>query len=165
MNLTFKMTGEEYFIGLKYKKKKGSMNQHLAAKAILFAILIIIASIIFKFNYMFYVFAAFFIAMGFIMEGSEKKLIIRNYTISPIQSGEHTLRLYDEGMELINSYEKIFVPWQSVFAVKETPSNIQILPTYRKGIAVISKERYGGSQLEGIMSTIRQHVKVEEGKR
>ena len=94
----------------------------------------------------------------------EKKSVIRQYEYSPIFSGEQTVRIFDEGVELINSYEKVFAPWQSVFAVMETPKYIKILPTFCKGIAVISKERYGGEELDGIMNALRSHIIVEEGR-
>ncbi|MGN1203257.1 MAG: hypothetical protein ACI4RF_08160 [Eubacterium sp.] len=165
MKLTFKMTGEEYYSAWKYKRKKGMLNQHLALKSIILAVIIIVFSVIFKIEYFAYILAGMLIITGFLGSNMEKKSVINEFRISPIQSGEHTIRIYDEGIELINSYEKMFVPWQSIFAVKETPANIQILPTFRKGIAVISKERYGGSELEQIIKAVKSHVKVEEGKK
>lgn len=165
MKLTFKMTGEEYYIGWKYKRKKGGLNQYTALKSILFAAIIILFSILFKIEYFAYILAGMLIITGILGINLEKKSVINEYVCSPLLSGEQTVRIYDEGVELINSYEKIFAPWQSVFAVEETPQYIKILPTFSKGIAVISKERYNSGELEGIMHTIKTHIRVEEGKR
>ena len=164
MKLTFKMTGEEYYLGWKYKRKKGSLNRHTAVLSIALAIILVVMSIVLKVDYYSYLFAGLLIITGVSGVYMEKKSVIRQYEYSPIHSGEQTVRIFDEGIELINSYEKVFTPWQSVFAVMETPKYIKILPTFCKGIAVISKERYSGDELESIINTLRAHVKVEEGK-
>ena len=75
------------------------------------------------------------------------------------------MAIYDEGVELINSYEKVFAPWQSIFAVKETPEYIIILLSFSKGMAVINKQRYAGNELDSVIGTIKSKVPIEEGKR
>lgn len=165
MKLTFKMTGEEYYLGWKYKRAKGSINKRTPLLSIILAIILIVISIILKVDYYSYIFAVLLIVTGIFGVYMEKKSVIRQYEYSPIFSGEQTVRIFDEGIELINSYEKVFTPWQSVFAVMETPKYIKILPTFCKGIAVISKDRYRGEELDGIINAVRAHVRVEEGRK
>lgn len=165
MKLTFKMTGEEYYLGWKYKRAKGSLNSHAALISIIFALTLIVISVFLKIDYYLYFFAGLIIVIGILGIFMEKKSVIREYEYSPILSTEQTVRIFDEGIELINSYEKVFAPWQSVFAVMETPKYIKILPTFCKGIAVISKERYKSDELDSIMNAVRLHVKVEEGRK
>lgn len=162
MKLTFKMTGEEYYSGWKYKLK----NDRL--KKIIFLILTICIFIgllfILKSGVMLYMIAVSMLIFILFMNNSEKKSVISQYYSSPIKNSEHTICVYDEGIELINSYEKMFAPWQSIYKVKETSENIIILLSYARGVAVISKKRYFGPELGNIMNTIKSHVKVEEGK-
>lgn len=164
MKLTFKMTGEEYYLGWKYKRKKGSLNSHAPLISIIFAAVLIAISVLLKIDYYLYFFAGLIIVIGFLGVFTEKKAVIREYEYSPILSKEQTVRIFDDGIELINSYEKVFAPWQSVFAVMETPKYIKILPTFCKGIAVISKERYKSDELDNIIDAVRAHIKVEEGR-
>lgn len=164
MKLTFKMTGEEYYLGWKYKRKKGSLNSHALLISIIFAAVLIAISVLLKIDYYLYFFAGLIIVIGFLGVFTEKKAVIREYEYSPILSKEQTVRIFDDGIELINSYEKVFAPWQSVFAVMETPKYIKILPTFCKGIAVISKERYKSDELDNIIDAVRAHIKVEEGR-
>lgn len=156
------MTAEEFYLGWKYKLKKNNRDN----KKILYLLpLLILLSIIFTKNYFFFVY--FFVIIGFIIFNNimQKKGIISQFYSLPNMSGEQTIVLYDEGIEFINSYEKMFVPWQSIFAVKDDSGNLIILPTFRKGMFVISKERYKGSELDVIISALQRNVKIEEGRK
>ncbi len=160
--LTFKMTAEEFYLGWKYKLKKNNRDN----KKILYLLpLLILLSIIFTKNYFYFVY--FFFFAGFIVFNNimQKKSIISQFYSLPNMSGEQTIVLYDEGIEFINSYEKMFVPWQSIFAVKDDSGNLIILPTFRKGMFVISKERYKGSELDVIIYALQRNVKIEEGRK
>lgn len=160
--LTFRMTAEEFYLGWKYKLKKNNRDN----KKILYLLpLLILLSIIFTKNYFYFVY--FFVIIGFIIFNNimQKKGIISQFYSLPNMSGEQTIVLYDEGIEFINSYEKMFVPWQSIFAVKDDSGNLIILPTFRKGMFVISKERYKGSELDVIISALQRNVKIEEGRK
>lgn len=159
------MTGEEYYAGWKYKTKKGSLDRHFLLRSAISAALVVIFAVICKAEFYVYLLAVMLLIMGIVGESSNKKAVIREFEYSPVLSGEHTLRIYDEGIELINSYEKVFAPWQSVFAVEETPEYIKILPAFCKGIAVISKERYAGEELDGIIRAIKANIRIEEGKK
>ncbi|MDE5984865.1 MAG: YcxB family protein [Eubacterium sp.] len=162
MKLTFKMTGEEYYSGIKFKLKSDRLKKILLM--ILIICIFIVITIFLRLGLMMYVLTTVMIVMVCSLTAFEKKAAISQFYSSPVKSSEHTLCVYDEGIELINSYEKIFAPWQSVYAVRETEENIIILPSYARGIAVISKKRYFGPELSNIMNAIKLHVKVEEGK-
>lgn len=165
-SITFKMTGEEYYLGWKYKLNKGKIQ----SKAIIPAMLLIcILTVVFGFMLEFgttAIFIVLFFATSLVSQMTiQKKSIIQEYNFSRVLNGDNTLRLYSEGIEIITSYEKIFTPWKSVFAVKETPKSLIILPTFRKGIFVISKERYNSEEFENILSLLKNNLTVEEGKR
>ncbi|MGN1421095.1 MAG: YcxB family protein [Eubacterium sp.] len=166
-SITFKMTGEEYYLGWKHKLNKGKMQSK--ALIISFAILVIIGLLIFSFmlevEFMTIILILLFFSSAISTVALQKKSIIQEYNFSKVLNGENTLKIYGEGMEIITSYEKIFTPWQSVFSVKETPKYIIILPTFRKGIFVISKEKYNSDELTNILSLLKNNVKVEEGKK
>lgn len=162
MKLTFKMTGEEYYSGWKLKFKDERLKKIIS---LILAVCVFVGFLILlKSSFTIYMIAVFMMVLILFMNNAEKKSVISQYYSSPVKSSEHTICIYDEGIELINSYEKIFAPWQSIYAVKETAENIIILPSYARGIAVISKKKYFGPELDNIMNTIKLHVKVEEGK-
>lgn len=165
MKLTFKMNGEEYYRAWKYKCKKGSINNQNRIFAVILAIITVIFIVVMKAGIMLYMLAGMLLFTSVFYNISEKRAVINQFNSSPINIGDHTVAIYDEGVELINSYEKVFAPWQSIFAVKETPEYIIILLSFSKGMAVINKQRYGGNELDDIISKIKSKVNIEEGKR
>lgn len=165
MTLTFKMTADEFYSGWKFKKKKGKLNN--TAHTIIFivaAIGFLVLGIITKDILLALFSTAFMIIAYSSIFIFEKKSITQEYNFSRILNDEHTIKLYDEGIEFFNSFEKIYTPWQSLFAVKETKDNLIILPTFRKGIFVINKSRYSGENLDKIISALQKNIKIEEGK-
>lgn len=156
MKLTFKMTGEEFYHGFRYKVNKTGMGE-TAQIAVIIAIIIAftvftVLKLIDFYLSIFVVLLAIFYAVQMI---TNKKSVIRDYEISPILNDEHTINIYDEGIELINSYEKIYAPWQSVFSFKETSKELIILPTLSRGVAVINKERYAGNELQNLINVLK----------
>ena len=95
----------------------------------------------------------------------QKKTIMRMYSTSPVCNCEHTVSVSDEGIELINSFERKFIPWQSVYAVCETPEFLLILPGRSTSSEVISRQRYASAEYDAVASAIKAHVKVEEGRK
>lgn len=164
-SITFKMTGEEYYLGWKHKLNKGKIqNKAVIPIMILICILIVIFGFLLEFETTAILVALFLATSVELQVNIQKKSIIQEYNFSKVLNGDNTLRLYSEGMEIITSYEKIFTPWQSIFSVKETPQFLIILPTFRKGIFVISKERYNSEEFENILSLLKRNLTVEEGK-
>lgn len=164
MKLTFKMTPEEYYLGWKYRMKKWSkfdMNKIVLILSLVLVILFIILRVD-----VYFIICILLLMAGIMLSlSAQKKSVMRSYAYSTVNNGEQTVRIYDEGIELFNSYEKMFTPWQSVYAVQETPQYIKILPGYSAGMAVISKSRYASAELDGIVGAIKSHINVEEGKK
>lgn len=164
-SITFKMTGEEYYLGWKHKVKKGNIqSKALIPLLILICVLVIIFGFLLDFKSLSIIAVLFLLNTVLSQMLIQKKSIIQEYNFSKVLNGDNTLKIYSEGIEIINSYQKIFTPWQSIFLVKETPKYIIILPTFRKGIFVISKERYKSEALDNVLSLLKKSVKVEEGK-
>lgn len=165
MKLTFKMTGEEYYRGWKYKCKKGSINKKNWIFTVILTVITVILIIVLKAGIMMYMLAALLLLSAVFYNVWEKRSVINQFNCSPINSSEHTISIYEDGVELINSYEKVFVSWQSVFAVRQTPEYMIILPSFSKGIAVINKQRYAGNELDRIINIIKAKVNIEEDKK
>lgn len=167
MKYSFKMNAEDYYIGYKYKVKKRSPRNnydHFALKLILSAIVIFILTYLLKMGTYSFLYTAIFVVFVTIMQSLKKKAFINQFYSSPVKTGKHTLCLYDEGLEIINAYEKIFVPWQSIYAIKNDSRMLTILPTYRKGIFTIRKTQENREELEQIINVLQNHIKIEEGK-
>lgn len=163
MKLTFKMTGEEYYLAWKYRKKK--LNNFLGiAFYIILAITFIALFIVLKIDTNIIFLSAMIFIAAFIPKFAEKKAIIRGYELSVTQNTEHTIRIYDEGIELFNSYKKVFAPWKSIYAVEETDDYLKIFLNFGSGWAVINKKRYAGRELDDITEAIKKHVKTEGGR-
>ena len=162
--LTFKMTAEEFYLGWKYKLKKNNFNNIKPVFIIPLLIVFLLLTLYIK-NYFYFVYFFFFAGLIIFNNIMQKKSIISQFYSLPNMSGEQTIVLYDEGIEFINSYEKMFVPWQSIFAVKQDSGNLIIVPTFRKGLFVINKERYKGSELDALIFALQRNVKIEEGRK
>lgn len=162
--LTFQMTADEFYEGWKHKLKKNNYKNRIPL-LIIILILLIPASIAYIKNAILLLYVLFSIALIVSARIMNKKAVKRQFFSSPTINGETTLCTYGEGLEIINSYQKIFVPWKSIFSVKETEKLLMIMPTYRTCVFVISKERYSSSELNEIISLLKQNITVEEGKR
>ncbi len=150
------MTGEEYYRGFKYKVNKTGMSDVaqiiiISAIIVIFAVLTVLKMIDFYLSVFVVLLAVFYAVQMF----TNKKSVIRYYEMSPVLNDEHTINIYDEGIELINSYEKIYAPWQSVFSFKETSKELIILPTLSRGVAVINKERYASNELQNLIGVLK----------
>lgn len=161
--LTFQMTADEFYEGWKYKLKKNNYKNRIPL-LIIILIITIAATIANTKNAIILLYLLLSIVLIVTFRIMNKKAVKRQFFSSPTIKGETTLCTYGEGLEIINSYQKIFVPWQSIFSVKETEKLLIIMPTYRTSAFVISKERYGSSELNEIIALLKQNNKVEEGK-
>lgn len=158
------MTADEFYEGWKYKLKKNNYKNRIPL-LIIILIITIAATIANTKNAIILLYLLLSIVLIVTFRIMNKKAVKRQFFSSPTIAGETTLCTYGEGLEIINSYQKIFVPWQSIFSVKETEKLLIIMPTYRTSAFVISKERYGSSELNEIIALLKQNNRVEEGKR
>jgi len=83
--------------------------------------------------------------------------------MSPVLRGRHTLCIYDEGLEIINGYEKIFTPWESLFDYKEDDKRVIIMPSFRKGLIVINKQTENSGELDAFLTSLKEHMAKKEG--
>ena len=155
MKLTYKMTADEFYKGYNYKIQKIGLN-NMAEIVSLVVIMIasIVDSVLGIVNAMVILPFAILLCILFVYKQiAEKNSISIEFQRSIILNDENTLRLYDEGLEIFSSFEKVYAPWQSIYA-KETKSELIILPTLSRGIAVISKQRYG-KELDEIIKVLK----------
>ncbi len=157
MKLTFRMTADDYVLGWKYKNKKTKYSNTFA----IFLTLILIFAIALL-SFMKIVNGGIFI-VGVILLFPFFNILMTNklrkteFQESPVLNGENTIKTYDGGIEIITSFEKIFVPWQSLYAAKETKENLIILPTYSNGVYVINKQKYESVNLVEITLKIKEN--------
>ncbi|MCC8072595.1 MAG: hypothetical protein LIO62_00495 [Clostridiales bacterium] len=163
MKLTFKMTGDEYYLGWKTKLNMMKMRDYSFFFTAALAVLLFAVTIILKFDYAMFIFTVLILFFAILRRVTEKRSIIQEYNFSKTLSGEYTIKLYEDGVEVISSYEKIFTPWQALFAVIEKGENLIILPTFRKGVFVINKNRYSSKELDEIISSLSAHTKIKGG--
>lgn len=166
MELNFKMTAEDYYLGLCLKREKNNIKNDIDfSPYILLAVFFIISAVYFKsllYIGMDIVFAVVFVIF---QKRNMKKSFIKQYETSAVLKSRHTLRTYSEGLEIINSYEKVFVPWQGLFHVENNEKYLLILPTYQKGIIAVNKSKYGGNELDAMIEFIRSNApSFKEGK-
>lgn len=93
----------------------------------------------------------------------KNKGIKRQFLMSPVLRGRHTLCIYDEGLEIINGYEKIFTPWESLFDYKEDDKRVIIMPSFRKGLIVINKQTENSGELDAFLTSLKEHMAKKEG--
>ena len=147
MKLTFKMTADEFYRGFNFKTSKLGMNETcelvcLTVFLVLAAILTFTGVLKDTFLLILSIMLMLFFVFKMIMT---KNSVMNDFQRSPILNEENTL---------IGSFEKVYAPWKSVYAVKETKKELIILPTLSRGVAVISKERYK-NELEEIIKILK----------
>ena len=142
MKLTYKMTADEFYKGYNYKIQKIGLN-NMAEIVSLVVIMIasIIVSVLGIVNATVILPFAILLCILFVY----KQISAKNSITIEFQ---RSIILNDE------SFEKVYAPWQSIYAIKETKSELIILPTLSRGIAVISKQRYG-KELDEIIKVLK----------
>lgn len=163
-SLTFFMTPQEYYLGWKFKRKQ---NQNASA---LFSFLSVAAACVFFGIYIYLpkevylLITAVLLAMFPVFTiWMERRTVKAEYDASPILNGTHTLRLYENGIEFLGSFEKIFAPWQSLQFVKETGNYLMIIPCQKSGIFVINKVKFAGAELNAVLSALHEKAPVFGG--
>ena len=150
MKLTYKMTADEFYKGYNYKIQKIGLN-NMAEIVSLVVIMIasIIVSVLGIVNATVILPFAILLCILFVYKQiSAKNSITIEFQRSIILNDENTIRLYDEGLEIFSSFEKVYAPWQSIYAIKETKSELIILESWS-----ISRE---------VHSTQKMHMQCSE---
>lgn len=154
------MTAEDFYTAWKEKPKQ---NQSNISKNCVIALAL--AIIIFQFvagsYYTCAIFAVFVVTLFILSDKINKKRILTSFESSVITRGMHTICTYDEGLEILNSYEKMFVPWQSLYFIKNTPTHLIIIPTSRKGVFAVNKAQYSSAELDGIIELLKKNTTME----
>lgn len=165
MKISFKMTADDYYIGWKLRNKK--INDSYMKKLILLIIVVVIIliALILLTKEMFYptILILFLIVLPFLRKAVMKNNVKKQFYTAAAANGMHTVCTYNDGLEIINSYEKMFIPWQSIYYAKETDTHFIILPTERKGIFVIDKAKYASAELDSIITAVKNSSNFKEG--
>lgn len=160
------MTAEEYYIGYKYKLKRGRLPDTMLISTAVMAAVMFLLAMEFELGMIYAVFLAVTpVLMLFAEIAVKKKTVLRNFSTLPQLNAEQSIHLCEDGIKLYNSFEKIYVKWERVFAVKETPKYLIIIFSFRNGIAVIDKEKWQSEQLNEIIDALHDNTYVEEGKK
>lgn len=167
MKLSFKMNVQDYCKIWQVKlNKMNDLKKRIPV--LIFLIIIFCLDLICLFfikNYIIAEFIVLFFALCFVFLFTyRKKAMIKQYEQSAVAKSIYTICTYNDGLEILNSYEKMFVPWQSIYYVKNTEKYILILPTYRKGAVAIDKSRQDSDKINELISILKNHTAVEEGK-
>lgn len=162
MKYSFYMNPDEYCQGYKFKMKKSKLGYFGLKGVLIFAVIAALCFLLAKeAGYAVLSFAVITVA-GIISEYTKSMAVKRQFSLSPVLTGLHTLTIYDEGLEIINGYEKIFAPWKSIYAFKEQDGRLIVLPTYRKGIIVLTLNK-SNSELMEFVKNLKNHLDFKEG--
>lgn len=159
MEFSFNMTAQDYYTAWKIRKKIISNNKNKGLLIAMIVILVIIAILTFfavlltkNLYHLIYVIGYFLLIAVFVAAriSGRKRTVSNQFNESAVLQSMHTIRTYSEGLEIINSYEKMFVPWKSIYYASENDTHFIILPTYAKGIIAIDKSRFASPELDRI---------------
>ena len=162
MRLTFKMTPDDYFEGFILKTKICKIKNRALPIIPLIIGLILDASLFLQ-KELYYGFAMLGLLILFAVLSviSYYKRKVYLYENSVILTGRHTIVAEEDSLQILNSFEKMVVPWNSVYYVKLTKDLLIIIPTYRKGLVVINRNDYSGDELDNIIDFIKSKVDVK----
>lgn len=154
------MTAEDFYTAWKEKSKQNEINIGKNG-VIALALVLLLFQFVMGGYFACAIFAVFMVALIILSNSINKKRILTSFESSVITRGMHTICTYDQGLEILNSYEKMFVPWQSIYFVKDTPTHLIILPTCRKGVFAVNKAQYTSAELDGIIDLLRKNTTME----
>ncbi len=173
MEFSFNMTAQDYYDAWSIKNKIINNNAKkkywiaLTAAVIMILLLTLLLTAITKnlYHMLFFIGYILLIVILIAVKNSGRKKAVQNqFNESAVLQSKHTLRTYSEGLEILNSYEKMFVPWKSVYFAGENDRYFIILPTYAKGILAIDKNRFASQELDKIKAEILGITHFEGGR-
>lgn len=168
MELTFNMMAEDYCLA--YKKREEKLNNNktkIIITVLVLAVLLVFLNALSVFikNTVFAITLDIFAVIYFpLFFYSKKKRLINQFNLSAAAKSLHKIKTYDEGLEVINSYEKLFVPWKSLYYAQNTGTHLIILMTEGNGIIAVNKIAFASGELDGIIAAIKNAGKLSEGK-
>lgn len=165
MKITFKMSFYDYYEGWKHKSKITNNRNLLYLLFVLFCACVILVMNFTAISPFILILPASFAVALIAIDLIQRKTLEAIFQRSRVLNCEHTVRLYDEGIEVFNGYEKIYSPWQSICSVKETANHLIILPSLRLGIIAINKKRYASEELDRIAATLKEKMRNERGSK
>lgn len=163
MKYSFFMNADDYTKAFRYKLKKCRLESNALKTSV---VLCLIALVCFAFAQQVLTGIIYFVVLGLFyifISSFVTKNIKRQFLMSPVLRGRHTLCIYDEGLEIINGYEKIFTPWESLFDYKEDDKRVIIMPSFRKGLIVINKQTENSGELDAFLTSLKAHMAKKEG--
>lgn len=159
MEMNFNMTARDYYTATRTRNKKLNDSKSKIVISVLLCFCCVFLSVMLfavtkDVVYLGICIALFAAIMMFNLTNT-KKTVMKTFDESPVAQSMHTIRTYNDGLEIINSYEKIFVPWQSIYMIEDTATHFVIMPTYTKGAIAIDKQKFASPQLDGIIAEIK----------
>lgn len=163
MKYSFKMEADDYTKAFFYKLKVCKLNDNAPAIAVFLCLVALICLTLVQKAYLGAIYFVLLLLSMLFVEQIKRKSVIKQFSMTPILSGVHTFCIYDEGLEVINGYEKIFTPWESIYHFNENDKRVIILPTFRKGVFVINKETADKAELDEFLTALKKHLIQKEG--
>lgn len=164
--ITFTMNADDYYIGLKFKNKKiKSRNLLTSILCIVFAIVIVLYTVFLVKNPFLYFFAFLIALLPIYRSALEKKVVKNNFNQSIVLTGEQTLCVSENGIEIINGFEKIYCPYGTILGIEDTKDYLIIAPVIKKGVFTINKQRYASQELDEIVKILKEKENVEGAKK
>lgn len=157
MEINFIMSAQDYLTALRARNKKINNPTKSNIVFILLSVCLIAAltviSVLTKDSFYAGTFGIFLIITVIFRYVNEKRSIMKAYDESPVVQSMHTIRTYRDGLEIINSYEKLFVPWEGIYMSENTDSHFIIMPSYGH-VYAIDKHKYASQTLDNIIAQI-----------
>lgn len=165
MKYSFFMNADDYTKAFLYKLEVCKLNDKTPIIVVFLCLIALICLTLLQKSYLGVIYFVLLLISLFFIQNLKRKSIKKQFFQSPVLRGRHTLCIYDEGLEIINSYEKIFTPWESIYHFKEDDKKVILLPTFRKGVLVINKDNTDKEQLELFLNDLRHRLSCREGSK
>lgn len=163
MKYSFFMNADDYAEAFVYKLKKCRIDYKTSIFLTVLCSIALICYILIDKAFLGIAFFVIIHLLNIFTENFKKKNVKQQFLMSPVLRGRHTLCIYDEGLEIINGYEKIFTPWESLYDYKEDDKKVIIMPSFRKGLVIINKQKENSGELNAFLTALKEHMAKKEG--
>lgn len=162
MKYSFKMNAEDYAEAYLQKYKTIKLHDGTSVTLIIFIIIFLVCLGLLAKPFVGAIFTALIILYILAFTKIRKSVIKNTFYSSPSLFTVQTMRIYDEGLEIINGYEKMFTPWQSIYYFKEDAKKVTVMASFRKGTVIINKQTQENTQeLNLFLDELRKHIECK----
>ncbi len=154
------MNAAQYRRGCLFRMRKNRLKSMPGTVSFFLAAIVLVAVLLIGADLFFFLLPLILFGMGLYEIGAYSRSCAKEFESLPFLHGTQKCTLGEDGLELQSSFERLFVRYGDIYAVKNKRRYVLILLTFGKGIIFLDKKENGSEAQELLKALEKGGVKV-----